>query len=271
MFGWGYAKANGPEVWPTLFPVAAGQKQSPIDIKKTSCNTDAALTKVRVSYSDIRISELSNSGYSWKAQVGSGTSSLRGGPLGDDEYVLEQFHSHWGKTNDTGSEHTVDGTRYAAELHLVHWNKSKFPSFAQAAAAEGGLAVLGIFLTVGAHHEEMAKVCNLLPFISHKGQAITMTDVVHPEAFLPKNGTYWTYGGSLTTPPCYESVTWIVFEQPIQVSEAQLQAFRSMKSFHPCESCPQDELAGELVENYRPPCPLCDREVRKFNDKGEEE
>lgn len=41
---------------------------------------------------------------------------LRGGPLGDDEYVLEQFHSHWGKTNDTGSEHTVDGTRYAAEV-----------------------------------------------------------------------------------------------------------------------------------------------------------
>lgn len=43
---------------------------------------------------------------------------------------------------------------------------------------------------------------------------------------LAENGSYWTYGGSLTTPPCYESVTWIVFEQPIQVSEAQLQAFR---------------------------------------------
>lgn len=44
-----------------------------------------------------------------------------------------------------------------------------------------------------------------------------------------------------------------------------------MKSFHPSEGCPQDELAGALVENYRPPCALCDREVRKYSDKGEEE
>lgn len=271
MAGWGYCKANGPSVWPAMFPVAGGSKQSPIDIKKTGCHTDLGLNRISVSYSNIRISELSNNGYSWKAQVGSGSSSLRGGPLGADEYVLEQFHPHWGKTNEHGSEHTIDGACYPAELHLVHWNKSKFSSFAEAAAAEGGLAVLGIFLAVGNEHPEMNKVCSLLPFISHKGQAITMPDVVHPEAFLPKNRSYWTYSGSLTTPPCYESVTWIVFEQPIQVSESQLDAFRALKSYHPCESCPEDELAGSLVENYRPPCALCDRVVRKYSDKQEEE
>jgi len=29
---------------------------------------------------------------------------------------------------------------------------------------------------------------------------------------------YWTYRGSFTTPPCYETVTWIIFHEPISIS-----------------------------------------------------
>ncbi|KAK8728943.1 hypothetical protein OTU49_008888 [Cherax quadricarinatus] len=271
MVGWGYAKANGPATWPNLFPIAGGRRQSPIDIKCEACQKDSSLSKIQAVYSGIKVSELSNTGHAWKAQVSGGSSSLKGGPLGTDEYVLEQFHCHWGKTNDKGSEHTVNGKCYAAELHLVHWNKSKFSSFAEAASSDGGLAVLGMFLEVGSEHEELNKVCKLLPFVQHKGQAITVTEPISPAAFIPKNGSYWTYAGSLTTPPCYESVTWIVYEHPIQVSQTQMDAFRSMKSYHPCETCPEDELAGALVENYRPPCPLCDRVVRVYKDSVQEE
>ncbi|XP_063590670.1 carbonic anhydrase 1-like [Penaeus indicus] len=270
MVGWGYSKTNGPATWASLYPIAGGSHQSPIDIKGSSCPCDSSLTAIQVMYQDIRISELSNSGHSWKAQVAGGSSSLKGGPL-SDEYVLEQFHCHWGKTNETGSEHTVNGHCYSGELHLVHWNKTKFKSFAEAAAAEGGLAVLGMFLVVGNEHAELGKVSKLLPFIQHKGQAITLTDPVNPAAFLPGSGSYWTYSGSLTTPPCYESVTWIVFEEPIQLSQEQLDAFRAMKSYHPTECCPEDDLGGCLVENYRPPCPLFDRVVRSYKDKMEEE
>lgn len=46
---------------------------------------------------------------------------------------------------------------------------------------------------------------------------------------------------------------------------------RAMKSYHPTECCPEDELGGCLVENYRPPCPLFDRVVRSYKDKMEEE
>ena len=63
-------------------------------------------------------------------------------------YKLEQFHCHWGCTSDRGSEHTVDGRSFAGELHLVHWNSSKYSSFGEAAAYPDGLAVLGVFLSV---------------------------------------------------------------------------------------------------------------------------
>jgi len=33
---------------------------------------------------------------------------------------------------------------------------------------------------------------------------------------------YWTYEGSLTTPPCYESVRFVIFKNPVQVSEGQV-------------------------------------------------
>ena len=43
---------------------------------------------------------------------------LTGGALKDD-YELWQFHAHWGDDSCKGSEHTVDGKAYAAE---VSWN-----------------------------------------------------------------------------------------------------------------------------------------------------
>jgi hypothetical protein len=73
--------------------------------------------------------------------------ALSGGPL-EDVYELWQYHAHWGKDNSQGSEHTLDGKSFAAELHLVHWNKSKYSSPNAAAAEPDGLSVLGIFIEV---------------------------------------------------------------------------------------------------------------------------
>ena len=37
------------------------------------------------------------------------------------------------------------------------------------------------------------------------------------------------YNGSLTMPPCAESVTWTVFAEPLAVSRAQIDALRRLK------------------------------------------
>lgn len=75
-------------------------------------------------------------------------SELTGGPLNDDIYLIEQFHCHWGCSDGRGSEHTVDGQAFSGELHVVHWNSSKYKSFHEAAGHPDGLAVLAVFLKV---------------------------------------------------------------------------------------------------------------------------
>ena len=41
---------------------------------------------------------------------------MKGGPLDKAEYELWQFHAHWGNDSSHGSEHTIDGKDYAAEV-----------------------------------------------------------------------------------------------------------------------------------------------------------
>lgn len=115
-------------------------------------------------------------------------------------------------------------------MHIVHWNSSKYNSFSEAAGHPDGLAVLGMFLKVGAPHDELDKVARLMPFIQHKGDRVTL-DRIDPTTFFPENKAYWTYEGSLTTPPFNESVTWILFKEPIEVSEEQLKMFRELRRY----------------------------------------
>ena len=51
---------------------------------------------------------------------------LRGGPLGGTTYRLEQYHCHWGKEAGEGSEHTVNGKSYAAEVSITNLFLSRF-------------------------------------------------------------------------------------------------------------------------------------------------
>ncbi|XP_049835561.1 carbonic anhydrase 13-like [Schistocerca gregaria] len=258
MSDWGYAQNNGPETWPEKFPLAAGTRQSPVDIITSRTLTDASLSSRPLTWRyPSSANVLVNTGHGWRADLDYHGSELRGGPLADT-YVLEQFHCHWGC-----SEHTVDGRGYAGELHLVHWNISKYQSFSEAAGQPDGLGVLGIFVEEGDVHEEFQKIVDALPKITLKGQKTELSDPVDPNKLLPDFSQYWTYEGSLTTPPCNESVIWMISKQPIRVSGSQLSAFRSLRCYGPGEQCPCDELQGLVVKNYRPPVPLGNRQLRE--------
>uniref|UniRef100_A0A4W2E161 Carbonic anhydrase n=1 Tax=Bos indicus x Bos taurus TaxID=30522 RepID=A0A4W2E161_BOBOX len=172
---------------------------------------------------------------------------LKGGPL-SESYRLRQFHFHWGITDDCGSEHLVDGAKFSAELHLVHWNSAKYPSFADAASKADGLALIGVLVKVSRHNDTL-----LFFFFQNKKAPFTNFD---PSVLLPPSLDYWAYSGSLTHPPLHESVTWIIFKETISASSEQLAQFRCLLA--------NAEGDGELCikQNHRPPQPLKGRTVK---------
>lgn len=262
---WDYSIHNGPSTWGEKFPMAAGSRQSPVNIvtNLVACDHEALINKpLTWKYEPTSSKILANPGYCWKVDCDGEGSSLTGGPLKDDVYKLEQYHCHWGCSDSKGSEHTVDGQAFAGELHLVHWNASKYRTFAEAANASDGLAVLGVFLKVGEEHEEMNKIVRLLSNVIHKDESVEIIDPIDPNKLLPDNNGYWTYLGSLTTPPCSESVTWILFKKYIQVSHEQLVIFRSLRNFPRGAECPCHDNHGVVVNNFRPPQPVSGRILR---------
>uniref|UniRef100_A0A8C0QV68 Carbonic anhydrase n=1 Tax=Canis lupus dingo TaxID=286419 RepID=A0A8C0QV68_CANLU len=188
---------------------------------------------------------------------------ISGGPL-ENHYRLKQFHFHWGAANAWGSEHTVDDRAYPAELHLVHWNSVKYQNYKEAIMGENGVAVIGVFLQVILlRHDSPRELVEVLPEIKHKGARATMGPF-QPSCLLPTCRDYWTYPGSLTTPPLTESVTWIIQKQPIEVAPNQLAAFRTLLF----SALGEEEQM--MVNNNRPVQPLMNREIRSSFQAVEE-
>nr|XP_055058039.1 carbonic anhydrase [Misgurnus anguillicaudatus] len=252
---WGYGAHDGPETWEESFPIANGPRQSPIDIVPTQAQHDPSLKRIRLKYDPAAAQSILNNGHSFQVDFADDddSSTLTGGPI-TGTYRLRQFHFHWGSSDDKGSEHTIAGARFPCELHLVHWN-TKYPNFAEAASQPDGLAVVGVFLKIGSANPSLQKVLDALDDIQAKGNQTTF-DNFDPKTLLPASLDYWTYDGSLTTPPLLESVTWIVLKDPISVSPVQMAKFRSLLFTD------EEEAPCCMVDNYRPPQPLKGRKVR---------
>ncbi|XP_074644640.1 carbonic anhydrase 2-like isoform X2 [Tubulanus polymorphus] len=254
---WGYTEWNGPDTWKAHYPVAAGNRQSPIDIKTNNVDCDLSLGEMNIHYAPQNCLYIENTGRGAQVSVdGEGSCLVGGGLKPYGKFQLAQFHFHWGQNNGEGSEHTLDGKRFAAELHLVHWNTTQYRTVEEAMHSPNGLAVLGVFIKVGKENPAFTELEKYIQQVTFSGQKMEM-DSFDPKLLLPeKLNHYYFYHGSLTTPPCYESVLWTVFQKPIQLSEEQLELFRSLSSCEPGtgHTC--------ITHNYRPPCPIGDRRVR---------
>jgi len=256
MASWGYKEDNGPKCWGKWFPVAdQGTRQSPIDICVEAAEEDTTCSPLLPKFEAIEDVSLENTGASWKLNCLPDKSSLTGGPLAA-EYQLVQMHAHWGKEHGRGSEHTINGKMYDGELHLVHFNTS-YGSFNEAVDKPDGLAVLGIFLKEGdTAHEEFGKITNLLSKVQKKGDQTVLTGQIDPTKLLPACEHYFTYPGSLTTPPLLESVTWLVYDNPITISKEQMASMRSLM-------IGLEDACDCVVDNYRPVCKQGNRVVKK--------
>lgn len=151
----------------------------------------------------------------------------------EDVYQIVQFHFH------APSEHTLDGKSYDMEMHIVHRN------------VLGDLAVVGVLLKAGtAPNRLIDDIMNHAPMTEGSADAHTSVNVAH---LLPASRRYFTYSGSLTTPPCSEGVRWIVMKDPVEVSESAIARLHSLVSQFP-------GYEG-FTDNNRPTAPLNGRTV----------
>jgi carbonic anhydrase len=177
----------------------SGRRQSPIDITSA---VPAKLPALQFAYRPAPL-KLADDGHTMRVRFDGG-SELRIGP---QRYRLQQFHFH------TPGGDRIAGEEFPMATHLLH------------KSASGQLLAVVVFFRVGAENPLLA---SLLPLIPPRADG----DHLHPQVMvsagglLPTRLAYYRYPGSLTAPPCTEGVDWIVLKQPIELSAAQLAAYR---------------------------------------------
>ncbi|XP_069813521.1 carbonic anhydrase 13-like isoform X1 [Dendropsophus ebraccatus] len=231
-------------------------RQSPINICTKKVRFDSTLKPLYISYDPKSSRRLVNVGHCFNVEFEdtNDKSVVSDGPL-TGYYRLRQIHFHWGASDKDGSEHVIDGQEYPAELHIVHWNGQKYPSFDEAVKHLDGVAVIGVLLKIGETNPVIQYIIDNLDHVKTKNKECPFTQF-DLSNLLPNDRNYWTYQGSLTTSPYSECVTWIIFQEAIPISSEQLNHFRGLL----CTS--ENEDPNFILENHRAPQPLEARVVR---------
>uniref|UniRef100_H3CCI7 Carbonic anhydrase VIII n=1 Tax=Tetraodon nigroviridis TaxID=99883 RepID=H3CCI7_TETNG len=259
----GVSPLSGVE-WGLLFPSANGEYQSPINLNSREARYDPALLDVGLApnYLVCRDCEVLNDGHTVRILLRS-KSVVAGGPLpSGHEYELHEVRFHWGKENQRGSEHTVNFKAFPMELHLIHWNTTLFSTLEDALGQKNGVLIIALFVQIGKEHLGLKAITEVLQDLQYKGKS-KIIPCFNPNTLLPDPllRDYWVYEGSLTTPPCSEKVTWILFRYPLTISQVQIEEFRRLRS-HIKGAELLEGNDGLLGDNFRPTQPLSDRMVR---------
>ncbi len=199
---WGYTGDEAPKNWSKLdekyHVCSEGTRQSPINVIGTN---DVDLKPLNLKYSTASKSVLNN-GHTIQVDIKDGSTFV----LENDVYELKQFHFH------SPSENNINGNDFPLEVHFVHATK------------EGKLAVIGVMFEEGAENAVLSKIWKQFPLKNGEEKALSLS-VEEISALMPYKKDYYTFMGSLTTPPCSENVKWHIYKTPIKVSKAQVDTF----------------------------------------------
>ncbi len=211
---WAYEGDRGPQTWGGL--CNKGRLQSPIDIRG---GLAVALEPVRFDYREGGFSVI-DTGHTVQVNVAPGNHI----DIGGKRFELLQFHFH------RPSEERLDGRQFELSVHLVHKGD------------KGRLAVVAVLVGKGAARPVLDTVFGNLPL--EQGVDRPARATLDPSALLPEDRSYYTYMGSLTTPPCDEGVRWVVMRQPVAAGQGQIDVFSTL---YPNNARPPQQAAGRRI------------------------
>jgi carbonic anhydrase len=218
---WSYDGEGGPAGWGAMKPefatCSSGKRQSPIDIRD---GIKVQLDPVQFEYKPSGFRVIDN-GHTIQVNVAAGNAIEVMGR----RFELLQFHFH------RPSEERIDGRQFDMVAHLVHKD------------LEGRLAVIAVLLDRGSAQPLVQTIWNNLPL--EKGDELAARGTIDLNALLPPERSYFTYMGSLTTPPCSEGVLWMVMKQPVPISPDQIAIFSRL---YPMNARPIQSVSGRLIK-----------------------
>ena len=218
---WSYEGEFGPANWGKINPAWAkcgdGNRQSPIDIRD---GMKVELEQITFDYHPSSFNVTDN-GKTVQVMVGSGNFIT----VNNRTYELIQFHFH------RPSEERINGKGYEMVVHLVHKD------------GEGKIAMLALLLERGKPQPVIQTVWNNLPL--EKFDTMAPAIALDPLDLLPARRDYFTFMGSMTTPPCQEGVLWLVMKEPVQASPAQMALFSRL---YPLNARPTQPSSGRIIK-----------------------
>lgn len=206
---------DGPQLWFKTSPLCYGAHQSPIDIN-TSCLVKTHYPNGLEVKSGGKIKKITIEAKPYSLKFvpefdKNNIPTVSGGPL-SKTYTLSGFHFHYGVVDEEGSEHLINAKSYALELHLVFEKPGV------------GFAVLGKLFNVVPNAPPLPFVEQLQEFIDSGKKKVTvgLDCPVWATDFFASSFNYFHYNGSLTTPPCFENVTWLISTNIGQINPSQV-------------------------------------------------
>ncbi len=203
---WDYTGARAAYAWGDIDPgfktCKDGKAQSPVNISQYAAQPDLPALTTAYQPSPLVVA---NNGHTILVNVIPGSTMS----IGDQAYELQQLRFH------TPSEHYINGAPYPMEMQLLHQSQ------------DGKTAVMAVMIEVGEANPVIQAIWEQAPVEPHTANA--NEDFPFTAAsLLPGSMEYFSYTGSLTTPPCTEGVNWYVLKQPVRVSQEQLVAFQRL-------------------------------------------
>jgi carbonic anhydrase len=222
---WSYSGPEGPDHWGSLTPEFApcklGHRQSPIDIVDAHSEN---LPTIHFDYKRAPLKLIDN-GHTIQVNYDRGNSIT----LGSKRYELIQLHFHH------PSEEQIQGKPYDMVIHFVHSDEA------------GKLVVVAVLLTKGKPNSMLQILWEHVP--EQKGKETLVSGVeMNAADLLPVDRHYYSFDGSLTTPPCTEGVSWFVLKTPTEVSPAEIMQFAML---YPNNARPVQPLYGRAVQQTK--------------------